>query len=182
MVLRICIIFLSGFLFHTMAFGQGGKTMTLAVSSPVFATDQSIPVRYTCEGQDISPPLHFSGAPENTKSLVLIVDDPDAPDPAAPKMTWVHWLLYNMPPDTSVLIEAAEEFPPGTLQGINDFGRTRYGGPCQPIGRHRYIFKLYALDTMLPDLGRPNKEILLHAMDGHILEQTRLIGLYQKQR
>jgi len=156
--------------------------MTLAVSSPVFATDQSIPVRYTCEGQDISPPLHFSGAPVNTKSLILIVDDPDAPDPAAPTMTWVHWLVYNLPPDTTELAEGATTFPEGTRPGKNDFGRTRYGGPCPPIGRHRYMFKLYALDTLLPDPGRPDKDTLLRAMDGHILEQARLIGLYRKRR
>ncbi len=182
MVLRIYIIFLASFLFHTMAFGQGGKAMALVVSSPAFESNRSIPVRYTCEGEDISPPLHFFGAPENTKSLVLIVDDPDAPDPAAPKMTWVHWLLYNMPRDTAGLAEGEPNLPPGTRQGTNDFGRTRYGGPCPPIGEHRYMFKLYALNTMLPDLGRPNKETLLQAMDGHILEQARLIGLYQKQR
>ena len=175
--------FFCGFFFiQTSAFGRGGTSMTLAVSSPVFVDRQSVSVRYTCEGEDISPPLDFSGVPPGTASLALIVDDPDAPDPAAPKMTWVHWLLYNLPADTAGLAEAIATLPPGTLQGINDFKRARYGGPCPPIGEHRYIFKLYALDTILPDLGRPNKETLLHAMDGHILKQARLIGLYQKQR
>lgn len=154
----------------------------LTITSPVFSDNQPIPGHYTCEGKDISPPLAFSGVPEGTKSLVLIVDDPDAPDPAAPKMTWVHWLLYNLPPDTTGLAEAVADLPTGTLQGINDFKRTRYGGPCPPIGRHRYFFKLYALDTMLPDLDSPNKNALLQAMEDHILSHARLIGLYQKQR
>jgi len=156
--------------------------MTLAISSPVFANGQSIPARYTCEGEDVSPPLEFSGVPSNAASLVLIVDDPDAPDPAAPKMTWVHWLLYNLPADTSGLAEGVTTLPQGTLSGISDFKRTRYGGPCPPIGEHRYMFKLYALDTLLPDLGRPDKEALLRAMDGHIIEQALLIGLYQKRK
>ncbi len=177
----IAVFFYCFCFFQSSAFGRGGTTMTLVVSSPAFANKQSIPVRYTCEGKDISPPLQFTGIPEGTASLVLIVDDPDAPDPAAPKMTWVHWLLYNLPPDTSGLPEAVTSFPPGTELGTNDFGRTRYGGPCPPIGEHRYRFKLYALDTMLPDLGQPDKETLLHAMDGHILEQALLIGLYQKR-
>jgi len=155
--------------------------MSLVVSSPVFADGQSIPTRYTCEGEDVSPPLQFAGVPEGTKSLVLIVDDPDAPDPAAPKMTWVHWLLYNLPADTSGLAEGVTTLPEGTLSGISDFKRTRYGGPCPPIGEHRYMFKLYALDTLLPDLDRPDKEALLRAMDGHIIEQALLIGLYQKR-
>ncbi len=178
----IAVFFCCFFFLQSSAFGRGGTTMTLVVSSPAFANKQSIPVRYTCEGEDISPPLQFTGIPEGTASLALIVDDPDAPDPAAPKMTWVHWLLYNLPPDTSGLPEAVTAFPPGTELGTNDFGRTRYGGPCPPIGEHRYRFKLYALDTMLPDLGRPDKEALLRAMDGHILEQALLIGLYQKRK
>jgi len=180
---RCCIVLVSLCLlfFHTTAHGRGGN-MTLAITSSVFTPDQLIPARYTCEGEDISPPLTFSGVPADTKSLVLIVDDPDAPDPAAPKMIWVHWLIYNLSPDTSGLAEGATAFPAGALQGISDFKRTRYGGPCPPIGRHRYFFKLYALDTMLPDLGRPNKESLLQAMQGHIIEQARLIGLYQKQK
>ncbi len=176
------VFFCCFFFFQTSAFGRGGMTMTLAISSPVFANGQSIPARYTCEGEDVSPPLEFSGVPSNAASLVLIVDDPDAPDPAAPKMTWVHWLLYNLPADTSGLAEGVTTLPQGTLSGISDFKRTRYGGPCPPIGEHRYMFKLYALDTLLPDLGRPDKEALLRAMDGHIIEQALLIGLYQKRK
>jgi len=140
-----------------------------------------IPAQYTCEGEDISPVLIFAGAPDGTKSLALIVDDPDAPDPAAPKMTWVHWVLYNLPPDTTGLEESIASPPADTLEGINDWKRIGYGGPCPPIGRHRYFFKLYALDTMLSDLHEPTKVELEHAMQGHVLAQTELIGTYQKK-
>ncbi|MDE2389786.1 MAG: YbhB/YbcL family Raf kinase inhibitor-like protein, partial [Betaproteobacteria bacterium] len=118
-----------------------------------------------------------------TKSLVLIVDDPDAPDPAAPKMTWVHWVLYNIPPSAAGLAEgiAEKDLPQGMLQGINDWKRTGYGGPCPPIGTHRYFHKLYALGTVLPDLKHPTKAALEHAMKGHILSQAELIGRYQRQ-
>ncbi|MFW8601547.1 YbhB/YbcL family Raf kinase inhibitor-like protein [Desulfobacterota bacterium M19] len=156
--------------------------MTLTITSPAFNNGQHIPTIFTCEGDDISPPLTFSGVPEGTKSLVLIVDDPDAPDPAAPKMTWVHWLLYNLPPATSGLTKAVTDLPNGTREGINDFKRTSYGGPCPPIGRHRYFFKLYALDTMLPDLDQPDKTALLQAMRNHIIAHTELTGLYKKQK
>lgn len=158
--------------------------MSLTLKSPVFEQGGSIPQRYTCEGDDISPPLQWSGVPGGTRSLALIVDDPDAPDPAAPRMTWVHWLVYNLPPDGGGLPEgvARGDLPAGTLLGRNDFRRTRYGGPCPPIGRHRYFFKLYALDIVLPDLGTPDKAALLRAMEGHVLERTELIGTYQKRR
>lgn len=120
--------------------------------------------------------------PEGTESLVLIVDDPDAPDPAAPKMTWVHWLLYNVPPTASGLYEAVDStgLPPGTQQGLNDWQRTGYGGPCPPTGRHRYFFKLYALDTKLAELRQPTKQELEQAMAGHVLEEAGLIGTYQR--
>ena len=114
--------------------------------------------------------------------MALIVDDPDAPDPAAPKMTWVHWVLYNLPPTVNGLREGASVLPPGTRQGLNDWRRTGYGGPCPPIGRHRYFHKLYVLDTVLPDLGRPTKVMLEKAMKGHILGQAELVGTYQKRR
>ncbi len=156
--------------------------MTLTITSPAFKTDQSIPSLFTCEGQDISPPLTFSGIPEGTKSLVLIVDDPDAPDPAAPKMTWVHWLLYNLPPDTHGISEKAADLPAAARPGVNDFKSDRYGGPSPPIGKHRYYFKLYALDTILPDLDQPSKSSLLQAMRNHIIAQAQLIGLYKKQK
>ncbi len=157
--------------------------MSLMISSTAFSQNGNIPSRYTCEGEDISPPLSWSGVPAGSRSLALIVDDPDAPAPAAPRMTWVHWVLYNIPPESLGLGEAihASSLPPGTLQGINDWKRTGYGGPCPPIGRHRYFFKLYALDNLLPNLNRPTKAQLEQAMRGHILGQAELLGTYQKR-
>lgn len=142
-----------------------------------------MPSLYTCDGRDISPPLAWSGLPDGTKSLALIVDDPDAPDPAAPKMTWVHWILYNLPPNASSLPQgvAAHDLPSGTLSGRNDWNRAGYGGPCPPIGHHRYIHKLYALDVILPDLDTPTKAQLEKALHGHVLAQSQLTGLYQRQ-
>ncbi|MFH0343284.1 MAG: YbhB/YbcL family Raf kinase inhibitor-like protein [Chromatiales bacterium] len=156
--------------------------MNLTIASQAFAHNGEIPPRFTCDGADRSPPLRWSGLPEGTKSLVLIVDDPDAPDPAAPKITWVHWVLYNLPPTATSLPEgvAANVLPEGTLEGLNDWKRTGYGGPCPPIGRHRYFHKLYALDVTLRDLGKPTKAQLEQAMTGHVLTQAELIGTYQK--
>jgi Raf kinase inhibitor-like YbhB/YbcL family protein len=158
--------------------------MTLKLSSSAFVDNGAIPAVYTCEGKDVSPPLSWSGAPAGTKCFALIVDDPDAPDPAQPRMTWVHWVLYDLPATGSGLPEAVASaaLPAGTREGLNDWGRTGYGGPCPPIGRHRYFHKLYALDTVLPDLNRPKKAALENAMRGHILEQATLIGTYQKGR
>jgi Raf kinase inhibitor-like YbhB/YbcL family protein len=159
--------------------------MALAIHSSAFAHGEAIPAVYTCEGRDMAPPLSWSGMPTQTQSLVLIVDDPDAPDPRAPRMTWVHWVLYNLPPRSSGLPEGAtsRNLPPGTREGLNDWKRTGYGGPCPPIGRHRYFHKLYALDCLLPDLGTtPKKGQLEAAMQGHILEQAELVGTYQKGR
>ena len=158
--------------------------MTLQISSPAFAHGGEIPARYTCEGEDIAPPLQWTGVPEDARSLVLIVDDPDAPDPAAPRMTWVHWVVYNLPPDTSALPEGATsaDLPPGTGEGLNDWHKTGYGGPCPPIGRHRYFFKLYALDSELSGLDRPTKAEVEAAMDGHILAESELVGTYVKHR
>lgn len=156
--------------------------MTLTITSPTFVDGGEIPARYTCQGDDCSPPLSWSGFPSGTRSLALIVDDPDAPDPAAPKMTWVHWLLYNLPADATGLAEAVRSLPAGTLEGFNDFRRTAWGGPCPPIGRHRYYFKLYALDTVLPDLRHPSKPVLEKAMAGHVLAQAQWMGTYQKTR
>ncbi|HXG45674.1 MAG TPA: YbhB/YbcL family Raf kinase inhibitor-like protein [Gemmatimonadales bacterium] len=156
--------------------------MTLSLRSSAFPHGGAIPSRYTCEGKDLSPPLAWEGVPRGARSLALIVDDPDAPDPAAPKMTWVHWVLYNLPPADGGLPEAVQPtaLPEGTLEGLNDWKRTGYGGPCPPIGRHRYFFKLYALDTVLPDLGRPTKARLEEAMAGHVLARAELMGTYQK--
>ncbi len=158
--------------------------MALTLTSPAFTAGHDIPSDFTCEGGDVSPALAWSGIPAGTKSLALIVDDPDAPDPAAPKMTWVHWVLYNLPPDTKRLAEAIEsdELPAGTQEGKNDWKRTGYGGPCPPTGRHRYFFKLFALDVMLPDMNHPTKAQLEKAMEGHVLEKVELIGTYQKTR
>lgn len=156
--------------------------MTLTCISSAFTHGTSIPSLYTCDDRDLSPPLTWSGIPAGTQSLALIVDDPDAPDPAEPKMTWVHWVLYNLPADCGGLPQGVtrDTLPVGTHEGVNDWHRTGYGGPCPPIGRHRYYFKLYALDTILPDLGKPSKAALKKAMRGHILEETRLIGTYQR--
>lgn len=157
--------------------------MALTLTSAAFQHGSDIPPRYTCEGDNRSPPLQWEGAPAGAKSLVLIVDDPDAPDPQAPKRTWVHWLLYNLPPRDGTLPEAVSEsdLSSGALQGRNDSKRIGYGSPCPPIGRHRYFFKLYALDSLLPDLNTPTKGELLDAMQGHVLEQAELVGLYQRQ-
>jgi len=156
--------------------------MALALTSTAFAHDGPIPATYTCQGRDVSVPLAWDGVPAGTRSLALIVDDPDAPDPDAPRMTWVHWVLYNIPPGATGLPEGvgAADLPTGTLEGSNDWGRTGYGGPCPPIGRHRYFFKLYALDVVLPDLGTPDKKRLERAMQGHVLAQHALVGTYAK--
>jgi Raf kinase inhibitor-like YbhB/YbcL family protein len=155
---------------------------TMRIVSTAFSHESAIPVLYTCEGKDVSPPLAWSDIPPGTKSLALIVDDPDAPDPEAPKMTWVHWVLYNVPPTSSGLPESAKTLPSGTKEGVNDWKRTGYGGPCPPIGRHRYFHKLYALDTVLPDLRQPTKAKLEEAMKGHILSEAQLMGTYQKSK
>lgn len=158
--------------------------MAFVLSSSSFTHQGEIPSEYTCEGSDISPPLSWSGIPDGTKSLAMIVDDPDAPDPKAPQRVWVHWVLYNLPPTAGALAEAAtpDKLPEGTAQGKNDWGRIGYGGPCPPIGRHRYFFKIYALDAMLSDLGTPTKKELEKAMEGHILARAEIIGTYEKQR
>jgi Raf kinase inhibitor-like YbhB/YbcL family protein len=158
--------------------------MALQLTSSAFKEGGSIPAKYTCEGEDTSPPLAWSGAPAGTKSFVLIVDDPDAPDPAAPRMTWVHWVLYDLPLSSTSLAEGADSggLPPGTKSGLNDWKRPGYGGPCPPIGRHRYVHKLYALDTELTGLRQPTKSNVEAAMKGHVLAEARLTGTYQKAR
>jgi Raf kinase inhibitor-like YbhB/YbcL family protein len=158
--------------------------MTLTLTSSAFAAGGEIPRQYTCDGREIAPPLAWTGVPEGTRSLALIVDDPDAPDPKAPKTTWVHWVLYNIPPSTTSLPEGAtsRDLPQGTREGLNDWKRTGYGGPCPPIGRHRYFHKLYALDAVLPDLGTPTKAKVEAAMAEHILATAELVGTYQRVR
>ena len=160
---------------------KGAQAMTLRLTSSAFADNGEIPGKHTCEGTDVAPPLAWTGVPAGAKSLALIVDDPDAPDPAAPKITWVHWVLYNIPPTVTTLAEGAKA-PAGALDGLNDWKRTGYGGPCPPIGRHRYFHKLYALDTVLSDLGRPTKAKLEAAMKGHIIAAAQLVGTYEKRR
>jgi Raf kinase inhibitor-like YbhB/YbcL family protein len=159
--------------------GTAATAMTL--NSPAFHQNGHILSKYTCEGQDIAPPLGWEGVPISAKSLVLIVDDPDAPDPKASKVVWVHWVVYNIPPDTKSLPENADKagLPQGTLVGLNDFKKTGYGGPCPPTGRHRYFHKLYALDITL-DLRGATKLQVERAMQGHILANAELIGTYQK--
>ena len=154
--------------------------MNFALTSSAFPNEGEIPMQFTCDGEDLSPPLSFTDVPEGARSLALIVDDPDAPDPAAPRMTWVHWVLYNLPADASGLAESVTDLPAGTLQGINDWKRTGYGGPCPPIGTHRYFFKLYALDTTLELEAGATKQELLDAMAGHVLAEGELIGVYER--
>ena len=156
--------------------------MPFTITSTSFQHNGNIPPLYTCDGRNLSPPLTWSGVPENTKSLVLIVDDPDAPDPNAPRVTWVHWVVYNIPRDARGLPEgiAASALPHGTLQGKNDWNKVGYGGPCPPTGTHRYFHKLIALDVVLPDLKSPTKAALETAMQGHIISRTELIGRYHR--
>jgi Raf kinase inhibitor-like YbhB/YbcL family protein len=160
----------------------GGPAMALEISSNAFAPGAAIPARHTCEGDDISPPLRWTGVPAGTKSLVLIVDDPDAPDPRAPKVTWAHWVLANLPATVAALPEgvAPKALPAGTVEGLNDWKRTGYGGPCPPVGRHRYFHKLYALDIVLAGLHHPTKAQVEAAMQGHVLAHAELVGTYQK--
>jgi hypothetical protein len=158
--------------------------MMFAISSPAFVNNGSIPKKYTSEGDNVSPPIEWSGSPAETRSFALIVDDPDAPDPHAPQRTWVHWVLYDVPAETHALSADATKqgLPVGARQGLNDWKRTGYGGPSPPVGRHRYFHKLYALDVILPDLEHPTKARLLNAMKGHVLAEAQLIGTYQMGR
>lgn len=155
--------------------------MPLTLSSSAFVHGGAIPARHTCQGEETSPPLAWSGLPEGTRSLALIVDDPDAPDPATPKRVWVHWVLWDIPPDSDGLPDGvtSDALPPGTRVGMNDMNDFGYGGPCPPIGRHRYFHKLYALDTVLGELEEPTKRSLLKAMEGHVLATAELMGTYQ---
>lgn len=163
--------------------GQKGEAMTFELTSTAFRNMGAIPALYTCEGKNISPPLTWKNIPKGTKSLVLIVDDPDAPDPAAPKFTWVHWVLYNIPPGKTGFAEGAGNHPAetGMQEGFSSWNRGGYGGPCPPIGTHRYFFKLYALDTVIDDLLSPLKADVEAAMKGHILGEAVLIGTYKKK-
>lgn len=154
----------------------------MKLTSNAFPAGGEIPEVHTCKGSDLSPPLAWSDAPSGTKSFALIVDDPDAPDPAAPKRTWVHWVVYDLPPTTASLAEGegGKEPAPPARAGRNDWSRTGYGGPCPPIGRHRYYFKLFALDAVLGDAGAAGKAALEKAMEGHVLARAELVGTFQK--
>jgi Raf kinase inhibitor-like YbhB/YbcL family protein len=158
--------------------------MTLTLTSPAFAEKGSIPAKYTCDGPGVSPPLRWSGVPSAAKSLALVVDDPDAPDPKAPKTTWVHWVVYDIPPSATALPEGASAggLPAGARQGLNDWKKPEYGAACPPVGRHRYVHKLYALDTALPNFDSPTKADLEDAMQGHVLARGELIGMYEKAK
>ena len=179
---RAGVLLLSGLLLSSYAPAKDSEGR-MQILSPSFTPLGSIPQKYTCEGTDTSPPLAWSGVPPSAKSLALIVDDPDAPDPNAPKLTWVHWVVYNLPAQTTALAEspAGKSLPQGAREGLNDWKKTGYGGPCPPIGRHRYFFKLYALDIVLPNLGRPSKAELLKAMEGHVVASAELVGTYEKR-
>lgn len=151
------------------------------LGSSAYKDQSAMDARFTCEGASVSPPLKWSGAPAGTKSYALIIDDPDAPDPAKPQRTFVHWVIYDIPAGVTSLKEgASQDLPDGARTGANDRGEADYTGPCPPIGRHRYFHKLYALDVVLPDLHNPSKAQLLAAMKGHVVGQTQLIGTYQK--
>ena len=158
--------------------------MSLELTSPAFTNGAEIPLAFTCEGKDRSPPLAWNHVPRETVSLVLIVDDPDAPDPKAPTMTWVHWVLYDLPAASTGLPEAVarDALPAGTREGLNDWRRTGYGGPCPPIGRHRYYIQLYALDAKIGELPRATKAAVEKAMQGHVLAAAELVGTYEKRR
>src|SRR5687768_13054249 len=155
--------------------------MSFSIKSSAFSHNGAIPREYTCEGEDTSPALEWSGFPPGTGSLALIVDDPDAPDPKAPKMTYVHWVLYDIPSGTTSMADGGA-MPVGARKGRNDWNRLDYGGPCPPIGRHRYFFKIYALDALLGDLNGPTKTQLEQAMTGHVLGKAELMGTYEKKK
>lgn len=156
----------------------------LNLSSSAFGANAPIPPKYTCEGANVSPPLAWSGAPATAKSFALIVEDPDAPDPAKPTRVVTHWVAYNIPGTAPGLSENASKkgMPAGSAQGSNEQNKPAYMGPCPPIGSHRYFFKLYALDTVLTGLKTPKKADLLQAMQTHVVDSTQLIGTYQKTK
>ncbi len=163
-------------------FATSGTARALTLTSTSFPAGGEIPTKYTCEGGDVSPALAWTGIPDETRSLALVEEDPDAPDPKAPRGAWIHWVVYAIPPTATGFAEGADAtgLPPGTRRGTNDFKRIGYGGPCPPIGRHRYVHKLYALDTALPDLGAATKTALQRAIAGHIIGEAQLVGTYEK--
>jgi Raf kinase inhibitor-like YbhB/YbcL family protein len=157
--------------------------LALVLLSARFTPNGAIPTELTCEGRDRAPPLRWSGVPPEAKSLALTVDDPDAPDPRAPQTTWVHWVVFNLPPTATSLPEGAgdKSLPPGTKEGLNDWKQVGWRGPCPPVGKHRYFFKLYALDVVLPPTAKLDEKGLQQAMKGHILAEGQLVGTYEKR-
>jgi Raf kinase inhibitor-like YbhB/YbcL family protein len=180
---RVGVAVLGAIVLVTAA-AAGAGPMAFTLRSSAFASGAEIPRRYTCEGEDVSPPLAWSDPPAGTRSFALVVDDPDAPDPKAPQRTWVHWVVYDIPADARALAEGAGggALPAGGRSGRNDWGRADWGGPCPPIGRHRYFHKLYALDVELGDLATPRKAALESAIEGHVLARAELVGTYEKRR
>jgi Raf kinase inhibitor-like YbhB/YbcL family protein len=178
----VTALMFSSLVLMTVNLLRAEEIMALTLKSSAFDNGGEIPSRYTCEGEDVSPSLVWTDVPETARSLVLIIDDPDAPDPKAPKMTWVHWVLYNIPPDVTGLPEGVvpSNLSPGMMEGLNDWKRIGYGGPCPPIGRHRYFHKLYALDTVLEVMNTPIKAKVEAAMKGHVIAQAELMGTYKK--
>jgi Raf kinase inhibitor-like YbhB/YbcL family protein len=158
-----------------------GSRTDLVLTSPAFAPGTEIPRRFTCSGGDVSPALSWSAAPARTRSFALLVEDPDAPDPAAPRGIWTHWVLYDIPKSARTLREGvrAGALPAGTRQGLNDWHSVGYRGPCPPVGRHRYFFRLYALDVVLPNMGRPSRNAIAMAVHGHVLATGELMGTCQ---
>lgn len=156
----------------------------MQITSPSFAHGDWIPRNHTADGANLSPPLSFSGVPPGARSLALLVEDPDAPDPAAPRTIFVHWIVYNLQPSTRGLPLGADRggLPPGARPGRNDFGGLDYEGPAPPVGRHRYVFRLFALDAMLPErLGAPDRAGLMAAIEGHVIAEAELMGLYERE-
>ncbi|HYA26607.1 MAG TPA: YbhB/YbcL family Raf kinase inhibitor-like protein [Thermodesulfovibrionales bacterium] len=164
----------AGFPVSTVLSKEGMKVDALKISSPVFENNGQMPEKYTCDGIDVNPPLIIENVPVGTKSLALIVDDPDAP-----RGTWVHWVVWNIDPKTVEIRE--HNIPKGALQGMNDFEKRDYGGPCPPSGTHRYFFKLYALDTLLNFSSEAGKAGLEKAMQGHIIGQAQIVGRYKRK-
>lgn len=173
-----------GFLVLLLVLAWAPPAAALTLESSAFSAGDAIPREYTCQGIDVSPQLSWSDVPPSAKSLVLIVEDPDVPDPAAPKRTWIHWVLYDIPPTAKGLARDVPTagLPDGTRQGANDWKQAGWGGPCPPIGRHRYIFKLYAVSKSLGDLGLATARELEAAMKGHIAAEAELIGTYEKTK
>jgi hypothetical protein len=153
-----------------------------AIRSPAFEDNTAIPRQYTSEGENISPPLEWADPPLATESFALIMEDPDAPDPQNPQQSWVHWVLYDLPANTTFLPADADKnhLPAGARRGLNDWNHTEYGGPDPPVGEHRYLCRLYALDTILRKLPRPTRKNLLDAMEGHVLDRAEIVGTYKK--